>query len=678
MKLIDNKWLRSSLVYFGISLALSVFCYIYVSSEHPVYTWDSRFYWVVWNEYFDLLDGPLLTWLKSVGSTIYSDDYNALPIIFLLPFHYLPIGNRESYIIGIYILYMIPFSYLAMHLFWIACKFDSKYRPAVFALFASFVTFLAPSLRGYPDVIAMIPIAISCILVFNTDITRLAPTAFFLRAMTLGFMLWSAFGMRRWYAYTVVSLYLTLPFISIFLRKSIQEIKKGFLIKVLAFYLLAGVTSVACALVFQHALIERILTTSYSEIYSAYKKSESRTIAVTMFYIGFYLLPLALAEASYGILGKIRGLRFLTAFALVNLILTYVIFTRTQTPGVQHAIPLGFWFLILILSSLFLLIERASKAIASCTIVLFSGLIATVFTFTFTKPFGVIAFDNHYFPTKSYPLNLDNFENYLNLISFIRSQPDSSGNVSIFASSGSLNYDLMYAISDKEFAKRIPFVSQVDLRDKLTLDAFMSRYAVVTDPPQVHLGKDGQQVIYIPNDMILKGVGIGSAYHKISDAFVLNNEIRAYVYEKTRPLSISEYRSMIEALSKTYPEWLKEYENSLSESYVTAKVTKGDTWGQFSMYSEGKIFAHPGASTPTIINMFVGKYSTLKFKSVNRNCGITDGVSVTISAGELSVRKHIDTGDTASFDMRPFNDKEVTIVIDNNGSSACDALDVTE
>lgn len=74
MKLIDNKWLRSSLVYFGISLALSVFCYIYVSSEHPVYTWDSRFYWVVWNEYFDLLDGPLLTWLKSVGSTIYSDD----------------------------------------------------------------------------------------------------------------------------------------------------------------------------------------------------------------------------------------------------------------------------------------------------------------------------------------------------------------------------------------------------------------------------------------------------------------------------------------------------------------------------------------------------------------------------------------------------------------------------
>lgn len=674
----DIKRMKSFLIYFAISFALIVFCYGYVASEHPVYTWDSRYYWVVWNDYFELLNTSFSDWIKSIGASIYSSDYNALPIAFLMPFHYLPIGNRESYILGIYILYMLPFSFLAMKFFSHVSNIGKRYRPVIFAIFAGFVTFLAPTLRGYPDIIAMIPLVLSCILIIKSDLKTIGVLNLCFRAVILGFLLWSAFGMRRWYAYTIVSLYLTLPFLSVLIHNKTQEINLRLISRHIIFYAISGLISIAAAYFFQYELIERIITTSYGEIYSAYKKSESRTLAVTMFYIGFYLLPLALAGISYAFVGKQRSLRIVTLFSLANLLITYAIFTRTQTPGVQHAIPLGFWFLILILSAVKILFERAKPAISFSLTSIFSALALTVFTFTFTKPFGLISFDNHYFPTKAYPLNLDNFDNYLKLISFIKKQSNGSGNVSIFASSGSLNYDLIFAISDKEFAKRIPFVSQVDLRDKLTLDAFSSRYAIVTTPPQVHLGKAGQQVIYLPNEMILNGIGIGTAYKIISDAFVLNKGIHAYVYEKKRPLTLKEYRSLIEDLAKSYPAWRSEYENSLSESYVTASVTKGDTWGQFTMYNEGKIFAHPGASTPTIVKMYVGKYPSLKFKSVNTNCGITDGVNVSITDGVISVKKHIGTGEGVSFDMGKFNDKEVTIVIDNNGSSACDALDVSQ
>ncbi|VTN07063.1 Uncharacterised protein [Raoultella ornithinolytica] len=96
------------------------------------------------------------------------------------------------------------------------------------------------------------------------------------------------------------------------------------------------------------------------------------------------------------------------------------------------------------------------------------------------------------------------------------------------------------------------------------------------------------------------------------------------------------------------------------------------------MYREGRIYAHPGATTPTVVRMFVGEYDTLRITSVNKNCGKTDGVKVIIKDATHRVEKHIATAESVVFDMRDFHNKDITLIIDNNGSSACDSLDINQ
>ncbi|WP_227699792.1 hypothetical protein [Raoultella ornithinolytica] len=676
--MMNNEKISRGILYVAFIAILSVLCYSFVASENQAYTWDSRFYWVVWNEYTDLLQGSFSQWLASIKSSVYSADYNPLPVIALIPFNYLPIGNREAYILGVYILYLLPFAYIAMRLFATAAGVDKKYQPYIFVFLASFIPFITPTLRGYPDIIGMIPLSLCCLILFKVNILNYRGFRFVLLAIAMGVLLWLPFAFRRWYAYSVVSLFVTLPFLNTFLFGETAKFSKERILKYFIFFTISGLVVILLVCVFQFELAERILTTNYSDIYSAYKATEQATFFITLNYAGLYLVPLILVGGLYIVFGTSFRLKILCAFALANFIITYIIFTRTQTPGMQHGMPFCFWLAILVLSALKLFFDRLSKGLAIALTIAFSLFTVAVFISTYSKPFGKPELVSRYLPGKEYPLRLENFDHYHELIAFMSARVEPDDKVAVFASSGSLNNDLFSAISPASFVSHIANVSQVDLRDKLATEAFSSRYAIVTDPAQTHLGIHGQQVIYLPNNLILEGKGIGAAYKRVSQPFILSGGVQAYVYEKIRPYTINEYRSMIDEFSRSYPSWKAEYENNLTESYLSAAIEKGDTWGQFSMYREGRIYAHPGATTPTVVRMFVGEYDTLRITSVNKNCGKTDGVKVIIKDATHRVEKHIATAESVVFDMRDFHNKDITLIIDNNGSSACDSLDINQ
>ncbi|BBV78001.1 hypothetical protein STW0522RAO56_40550 [Raoultella planticola] len=673
----SEKIIRGILYVASVAI-LSALCYSFVASENQAYTWDSRFYWVVWNEYTGLLHDSFSQWLGNIKSSVYSTDYNSLPIIALIPFNYLPIGNREAYILGVYILYLLPFAYIAMRLFAVAAGVDKKYQPYVFVFLASFIPFITPTLRGYPDIIGMIPLSLCCLILFKVNILNYRGYRFVLLAIAVGVLLWLPFAFRRWYAYSVVSLFITLPFLNTFLFGGKARFSKERIFKYFAFFTISAVVVIFAVCLFQFELAKRILTTNYSDIYSAYKATEEATLLITLNYAGLYLLPLIFLGVAYIFFGSSSRLKVLCAFALANFIITYIIFTRTQTPGMQHGMPLCFWLAILVLSALKLFFDKLKKGLATTLTIAFALLTAAVFISTYSKPFGKPEWVSRYLPGKEYPLRLENFDHYHELIAFMSARVGADDKVAVFASSGSLNNDLFAAISPASFVSHIANVSQVDLRDKLTIEAFSSRYAIVTDPTQTHLDIHGQQVISLPNNLILEGKGIGAAYIRVSQPFILSGGVQAYVYEKTRPYTIDEYRSMIDEFARSYPSWKAEYENNLTESYLSAAVQKGDTWGQFSMYREGRIYAHPGATTPTVVRMFVGEYDTLRITSVNKNCGKTDGVKVIIEDATQRVEKHIATAESVVVDMRDFHNKDITLIIDNNGSSACDGLEISQ
>ncbi|WP_227521339.1 hypothetical protein [Raoultella sp. T31] len=676
--MMNSEKIIRGILYVASVAILSALCYSFVASENQAYTWDSRFYWVVWNEYTGLLHDSFSQWLGNIKSSVYSTDYNPLPIIALIPFNYLPTGNREAYILGVYILYLLPFAYIAMRLFTSAAGLDKKYQPYVFIFIASFIPFVTPTLRGYPDIVGMIPLSLCCLILFKVDILNYRGYRFILLAIAVGVLLWLPFAFRRWYAYSVVSLFITLPFLNTFLFGGEARFSKERIFKYFSFFTISAVVVIFAVCLFQFELAKRILTTNYSDIYSAYKATEEATLLITLNYAGLYLLPLIFLGVTYIFFGSSSRLKVLCAFALANFIITYIIFTRTQTPGMQHGMPLCFWLAILVLSALKLFFDKLKKGLATTLTIAFALLTAAVFISTYSKPFGKPEWVSRYLPGKEYPLRLENFDHYHELIAFMSARIGADDKVAVFASSGSLNNDLFAAISPASFVSHIANVSQVDLRDKLTIEAFSSRYAIVTDPTQTHLDIHGQQVISLPNNLILEGKGIGAAYIRVSQPFILSGGVQAYVYEKTRPYTIDEYRSMIDEFARSYPSWKAEYENNLTESYLSAAVQKGDTWGQFSMYREGRIYAHPGATTPTVVRMFVGEYDTLRITSVNKNCGKTDGVKVIIEDATQRVEKHIATAENVVVDMRDFHNKDITLIIDNNGSSACDGLEISQ
>jgi hypothetical protein len=215
--MMNSEKIIRGILYVASVAILSALCYSFVASENQAYTWDSRFYWVVWNEYTGLLHDSFSQWLGNIKSSVYSTDYNSLPIIALIPFNYLPIGNREAYILGVYILYLLPFAYIAMRLFAVAAGVDKKYQPYVFVFLASFIPFITPTLRGYPDIIGMIPLSLCCLILFKVNILNYRGYRFVLLAIAVGVLLWLPFAFRRWYAYSVVSLFITLPFLNTFL-----------------------------------------------------------------------------------------------------------------------------------------------------------------------------------------------------------------------------------------------------------------------------------------------------------------------------------------------------------------------------------------------------------------------------------------------------------------------------
>ncbi|QWA09336.1 hypothetical protein GTU79_18265 [Sodalis ligni] len=84
-----------------------------------------------------------------------------------------------------------------------------------------------------------------------------------------------SFLFRRWYAYTIVSLYITLPVLVFYDRlktKNVAGIKVLTQVRNIALtFTTSAITTVLFSYAFQSGLIKRIIRTDYSVAYSAYQ-----------------------------------------------------------------------------------------------------------------------------------------------------------------------------------------------------------------------------------------------------------------------------------------------------------------------------------------------------------------------------------------------------------------------
>jgi hypothetical protein len=403
----------------------------------------------------------------------------------------------------------------------------------------TFVAFWAPTLKGYPDISGLIPIIAALLYVSSSDFGDKVKIK---KALVTGLLLWSPFLLRRWYAYTVVSLYISLPVLNYFLYNNAKH-SFGRVAIIIKNFFVAGIFSVLLTLIFQGALIKRVIATDYATIYSAYQSSLSHSIENLYNDIGLYLFPFVIIGLLSIFRSKDRNDKILIIFSAFNLVFSFFLFTRTQSPGVQHCLPFALWALIIATLGLKTLLHLAtSKTYQYSMLIAVTGL---CFFINYTSLFSAKQYTtiDKLLPIKSLPIHVDNFNNYVTLVKNIESLTQGNEKVTILSSSSVLNDDMINTISYRKLTGKIAYASQVDLRDGINIESLLSKYFVVADPIQTHLTPDGQRVITIPANEILSGDGIGAAFRRIGPAYKLSDGVTAYIYERTRSYTDKEIKN---------------------------------------------------------------------------------------------------------------------------------------
>jgi hypothetical protein len=550
----------------------------YVGSEQNIYFWDFNAYWQWWQVVSVQFANAPLNALLQVRNSIMDSDYNTLALAITAIFSLLPLPSRMAYILSLMVIYFLPtviiFSLLC-HRF---CENHSALaKTLTLVLPATFVAFWGPTLRGYPDICGLIFVMGAVLYSASLD---LGAKFQFKQTLLLGALLWAPFLLRRWYAYTVISLFVSLPMLNYLLHARSNYHWHRIKIIVINFFI-AGITTCLLAIFFQGQLLQRIISTDYATIYSAYQTSLGQSINVVLHRIGLYLAP-------FFILGIIITLsrgepkqRIFVLFCLFNLLFSFFLFTRTQSPGIHHTLPFALWVLLITSFGILWILDNLPGNISPLviTIVIATGSLYIHYQslFNTATPSKFVA---NILPLKMLPLRVDNWPVYVDLGNKIDLLTRNGEKVAIFSSSAVLNDDMLDTLLDEKLQNRITYTSQIDLRDGINLAALQARYLVITDPVQLHNSADGQRVITIPTNALLQRQNIGQAYQRLPHAYHLDNNVTAWIFEKIRPFTPTEFNEFLREFYRYYPQWQTQYDRN-KYSIDVGKCAKGRYLGSF-------------------------------------------------------------------------------------------------
>ena len=253
------------------AVAAVLFGSAYVSLEHPAYAWDWGRYFRIYRIFGGLAHEDPLGAAGALLGSIAGRDYNAASIVPLLPIYGIWGDSRSAYVAAILALYTVPACFLAAQL----AKGrggDPVDRPKALAVTLAALLFWplwASALRGMPDVAGLIPLGIATMLLLRTGfMTRATPA----QGLLLGLCLWSAFLLRRWYAYSILAVgMVAVGFAIAAVVRAPNEERPALATTATVAFAIGALTLAGCLAALQAPLVERILHTNYGDIYAAYQ-----------------------------------------------------------------------------------------------------------------------------------------------------------------------------------------------------------------------------------------------------------------------------------------------------------------------------------------------------------------------------------------------------------------------
>lgn len=545
---------RFPLAWYGVcAVFFSLIALLYIHLEQNVYYWDYVTYYDRAVRLNELAAQSPVKPIFKIFSSIWKADYNYLAAIIPSLFVNLTGFHRQFYILSILLFYFFPALILFNTLLKAIFPHTTRQETRLLCLIPlTSVAFIAPTLRGFVDIGGLAFIELAILLTLKTDFSEKQSAR---KALWLGALLWGAFLFRRWYAYTIVSLFLSLPVLNYALFQKTCDRQR--LKTLLAHFALAGLSAVALVLLFQFGLLRKILQTDYATIYHGYQKPFSASVVTTLKATGAWILPFFV----FGLVSlrqeKDRRIRLCVLFSAFNLFTSFFLFCRTQSPGIQHVIPFAFWSLIIALYGILAAGRRlhsaSLRAVYGTTLLGLSGLATYCALFT-QAPYRVPVL-NALLPEQTNPLQIENYPAYQNLTADLVRDYQPHGGIAVLSSSAVLNESMLNTLGDQKL--HLISISQLDLRDQFDPSLLRARYLVITTPVQTHLAPSEQRVITLPATEILSGSGIGHAYRKIGASYRLSQGVTTLLYEQVAPIAQEDLNSLMDRFYAFYPDWKK-------------------------------------------------------------------------------------------------------------------------
>lgn len=539
---------------------------LYVGAEDQIYYWDFGGYF----KRFQYLGDAAAAGQFSIREVIWNirhEDYNFAPVLALVPAHMIFGGSREVYVCAVLLLYWLPVCLIAASLADYARTGKARALHEVplwtLAAAALYWPFLSTVMRGFPDIAGLIPFGLASLLVVRPSLLSARPI---LRGITLGLLVWAAFALRRWYAYSCVALLLVAGLAALWAIWRSDD-RPASLHGVVLEYGACGLTLLSL-LALQWPLVSRILTTSYASAFADYQRPFPQHLIIIYDQIG----PLITLAIGAGIVRAVRTrnrtLILLSAVAITS----FAFFSLTQAPSMQHTLPWMFllfpafiaglsWPLKAGLPRLRLWAATGWMAI-STAVVLWPAA-------TSTLSFARIALPSFTYP----PMQVQNVDQYRALAADLSARLQPGERVAVYAWTREVSTAMLEAI-DPGLAPHAFHVGVLDRRDGFRTEALAADYVIVMatpSPQRRQTRKVATHVTAIPTELIRSGRGIGAAYRQVSAPYTLSScafqtvELRctpdtpaprAFVYQRTRPVTAAEAADLRARLLALYPDWV--------------------------------------------------------------------------------------------------------------------------
>lgn len=656
----------------------SIFTFLYVKNESPIYVYDYGGYHQQYCNAFELLSNDKNGFCSFVKDSIRNNDYNVSPILILAPFYKVFCFSRFGYILGLVLCYVVPAIVLAIFCAKVMLKkeFSVKHVYLIGVLSFLFTRFWAPTLRGLPDIIGVIPMVIATIIFFKCSLIKRQKIWV---PILLGLVCYSEFLFRRWYVYSIIGFLVSFVILDFLDLIKIEHIdKKKSILNAIINYSLTGFTMITCLFICQFPLVQRIIATNYSEGYSAFQVPFKYHLLSIFSEFGPVYCLLAVIGLIWAIYKKEHRRNGL--FLLFSIIICYFSFSGVQAMGVHHYLSISLWFFLLDIYGILCCIQltKNKKVISNIIWVVVISLFIINFLSTFV-------FRNIRIPwitqnNKYCKFKYENFDNLMNLINDLDNEiGDKNVKFSVSASSEVLSDNIVDLLGSTRLKAKVVYNSAIDLRDGLNFNSLMSEYMIVSDIPQTGVNPQGQFVVSIPNNEIYNGTSIGKAYTRILGPYFLDENVKAYIYKKDRAFTIEEVEEYFNKLVEKIPQWNEKY-NKFDILSLTNERKLGEVTGDYKRYTDNTMYFSPGTTSTFVKYSINKKIKKVKFKfyvdgKFNRNDKTAGIVNVKIlTDGNQVYNNNVSWNNFDTIEIDLENKEILEFEINKNEYLNCDFL----